>query len=99
MGIISISSDFCGLSFYLFNTNCNHLSLFCSQHSNLHTSIGNSVWGSINTGPPNQWASDLVSSIWSNADSKNSNMGFWDDAVKEVGPRNSSNKNKNASLR
>lgn len=25
-------------------------------------------------------------------------MGFWDDAVKEVGPRNSSNKNKNASL-
>ncbi|XP_036999931.2 GRB10-interacting GYF protein 2 isoform X2 [Artibeus jamaicensis] len=69
-----------------------------NTHSNLHTSIGNSVWGSINTGPPNQWASDLVSSIWSNADSKNSNMGFWDDAVKEVGPRNSSNKNKNASL-
>ncbi|XP_062049485.1 GRB10-interacting GYF protein 2 isoform X3 [Lepus europaeus] len=66
-----------------------------STHSNLHTSIGNSVWGSINTGPPNQWASDLVSSIWSNADTKNSNMGFWDDAVKEVGPRNSANKNKN----
>uniref|UniRef100_A0A9L0R4M1 GRB10 interacting GYF protein 2 n=1 Tax=Equus caballus TaxID=9796 RepID=A0A9L0R4M1_HORSE len=66
-----------------------------STHSNLHTSIGNSVWGSINTGPPNQWASDLVSSIWSNADTKNSNMGFWDDAVKEVGPRNSTNKNKN----
>ncbi|KAB0356587.1 hypothetical protein FD754_000743, partial [Muntiacus muntjak] len=69
-----------------------------STHSNLHTSIGNSVWGSINTGPPNQWASDLVSSIWSNADTKNSNMGFWDDAVKEVGPRNSTNKNKNAGL-
>ncbi|KAF0887026.1 GGYF2 protein, partial [Crocuta crocuta] len=66
-----------------------------TTHSNLHTSIGNSVWGSINTGPPNQWASDLVSSIWSNADTKNSNMGFWDDAVKEVGPRNSTNKNKN----
>ncbi|XP_058389206.1 GRB10-interacting GYF protein 2 isoform X2 [Diceros bicornis minor] len=66
-----------------------------NTHSNLHTSIGNSVWGSINTGPPNQWASDLVSSIWSNADTKNSNMGFWDDAVKEVGPRNSTNKNKN----
>ncbi|XP_029789444.1 GRB10-interacting GYF protein 2 isoform X3 [Suricata suricatta] len=66
-----------------------------STHSNLHTSIGNSVWGSLNTGPPNQWASDLVSSIWSNADTKNSNMGFWDDAVKEVGPRNSTNKNKN----
>ncbi|ELK17100.1 PERQ amino acid-rich with GYF domain-containing protein 2 [Pteropus alecto] len=53
------------------------------EHSNLHTSIGNSVWGSINTGPPNQWASDLVTNIWSNADTKNSNMGFWDDAVKE----------------
>ncbi|XP_066089596.1 GRB10-interacting GYF protein 2 isoform X4 [Saccopteryx bilineata] len=66
-----------------------------STHSNLHNSIGNSVWGSINTGPSNQWASDLVSSIWSNADTKNSNMGFWDDAVKEVGPRNSTNKNKN----
>uniref|UniRef100_F6XTD4 GRB10 interacting GYF protein 2 n=1 Tax=Callithrix jacchus TaxID=9483 RepID=F6XTD4_CALJA len=66
-----------------------------NTHSNLHTSIGNSVWGSINSGPPNQWASDLVSSIWSNADTKNSNMGFWDDAVKEVGPRNSTNKNKN----
>nr|XP_031533701.1 GRB10-interacting GYF protein 2 isoform X3 [Vicugna pacos] len=66
-----------------------------NTHSNLHTSIGNSVWGSINTGPPNQWASDLVSGIWSNADTKNSNMGFWDDAVKEVGPRNSTNKNKN----
>ncbi|XP_025745205.1 GRB10-interacting GYF protein 2 isoform X3 [Callorhinus ursinus] len=66
-----------------------------NTHSNLHTSIGNSVWGSINTGPPNQWASDLVSSIWSNADTKNSNMGFWDDAVKEVGPRNPTNKNKN----
>ncbi|XP_077011554.1 GRB10-interacting GYF protein 2 isoform X3 [Tamandua tetradactyla] len=69
-----------------------------NTHSSLHTSIGNSVWGSINTGPSNQWASDLVSSIWSNADTKNSNMGFWDDAVKEVGPRNSTNKNKNASL-
>ncbi|XP_056354797.1 GRB10-interacting GYF protein 2 isoform X7 [Oenanthe melanoleuca] len=70
-----------------------------TTHSNLHTSIGNSVWGSLNTNPSNQWASDLVSSIWSNADTKNSNMGFWDDAVKEVGPRNSTNKNKsNASL-
>uniref|UniRef100_A0A8C5VGT3 GRB10 interacting GYF protein 2 n=1 Tax=Microcebus murinus TaxID=30608 RepID=A0A8C5VGT3_MICMU len=65
------------------------------QARNNTVCIGNSVWGSINTGPPNQWASDLVSSIWSNADTKNSNMGFWDDAVKEVGPRNSTNKNKN----
>ncbi|XP_029472554.1 GRB10-interacting GYF protein 2 isoform X3 [Rhinatrema bivittatum] len=70
-----------------------------TTHSNLHSSIGNSVWGSINTSPTSQWASDIVSSIWSSADSKNSNMGFWDDAVKDVGPRNSANKNKsNASF-
>ncbi|XP_074120373.1 GRB10-interacting GYF protein 2 isoform X2 [Sminthopsis crassicaudata] len=69
-----------------------------TPHSNLHTSIGNSVWGSLNTSPPSQWASDLVSSIWSNADTKNSNMGFWDDAVKEMGPRNSSKSKSNASL-
>lgn len=75
-------------------------SLVSQQHSNLHTSIGNSVWGSLNTNPSSQWASDLVSNIWSNADTKNSNMGFWDDAVKEVGPRNATNKNKsNASIR
>ncbi|XP_034638532.1 GRB10-interacting GYF protein 2 isoform X3 [Trachemys scripta elegans] len=70
-----------------------------TTHSNLHSSIGNSVWGSLNSNPTTQWASDLVSSIWSSADTKNSNMGFWDDAVKEMGPRNSTNKNKsNASL-
>ncbi|XP_074924695.1 GRB10-interacting GYF protein 2 isoform X3 [Chelonoidis abingdonii] len=70
-----------------------------TTHSNLHSSIGNSVWGSLNTNPTSQWASDLVTSIWSNSDTKNSNMGFWDDAVKDVGPRNSTNKNKsNASL-
>ncbi|KAM3835560.1 GRB10-interacting GYF protein 2 isoform 1-T1 [Vipera latastei] len=66
-----------------------------TQPSNRHTSIGNSVWGSLSTNPSSQWASDLVSSIWSNADTKNSNMGFWDDAIKEVGPRNATNKNKN----
>ncbi|KAG8515588.1 LOW QUALITY PROTEIN: GRB10-interacting GYF protein 2, partial [Galemys pyrenaicus] len=66
-----------------------------NAHPSLHTSIGSSVWGSLNTGPPNQWASELASSIWSNADTKNSNVGFWDDAAKEVGPRNSANKNKN----
>ncbi|XP_053163952.1 GRB10-interacting GYF protein 2 isoform X2 [Hemicordylus capensis] len=76
-----------------------HRSRSTTQHSNLQTSIGNSVWGSLNTNPSSQWASDLVSSIWSNADTKNSNMGFWDDAVKEVGPRNATNKNKsNASI-
>nr|XP_060624087.1 GRB10-interacting GYF protein 2 isoform X3 [Anolis sagrei ordinatus] len=70
-----------------------------TQHSNLHTSIGNSVWGTLSTSPNSQWASDLVSSIWSSADTKNSNIGFWDDAVKEVGPRNATNKNKsNASI-
>lgn len=70
------------------------------EHSNRPTSIGNSVWGSLSTNPSSQWASDLVSSIWSNADTKNSNMGFWDDAIKEVGPRNATNKNKNnASIR
>ncbi|XP_020827753.2 GRB10-interacting GYF protein 2 isoform X4 [Phascolarctos cinereus] len=67
-------------------------------HSNLHTSIGNSVWGSLNTSPPSQWASDLVSSIWSNADTKNSNLGFWDDAVKEMGPRNSNKSKSSTSL-
>lgn len=88
--------------YYSASSGANNQDLFVmfQQHSNLHTSIGNSVWGSLNTNPSNQWASDLVSSIWSNADTKNSNMGFWDDAVKEVGPRNSTNKNKsNASLR
>nr|XP_033815425.1 GRB10-interacting GYF protein 2 isoform X1 [Geotrypetes seraphini]XP_033815426.1 GRB10-interacting GYF protein 2 isoform X1 [Geotrypetes seraphini] len=63
--------------------------------SNLHSSIGNSVWGAINASNTSQWTPDVVSSIWSSVDSKNSNMGFWDDAVKDVGPRNSANKNKN----
>ena len=94
---LSVSALCCSASS---GTDNQDLFVLFQQHSNLHTSIGNSVWGSLNTNPSNQWASDLVSSIWSNADTKNSNMGFWDDAVKEVGPRNSTNKNKsNASLR
>lgn len=96
----SHASSLCSCPFCWICSNNQHLFVMSQQHSNLHTSIGNSVWGSLNTNPSNQWASDLVSSIWSNADTKNSNMGFWDDAVKEVGPRNSTNKNKsNASLR
>ncbi|XP_030073035.1 GRB10-interacting GYF protein 2 isoform X2 [Microcaecilia unicolor] len=67
--------------------------------SNLHSSIGSTVWGTINASTTSQWTSDVVSSIWSSVDGKNSNMGFWDDAVKGVGLRNSANKNKsNVSL-
>ena len=53
-----------------------------------------SVWGSVsNTG--SQWGSDS-SSIW--GDTQNSNMGFWDDAVKETvqpPPSRKSNAQKN----
>lgn len=43
------------------------------------TSLSNSVWGSVNTST--NWGSDSAS-IW--GDTHNSNMGFWDDAVKEA---------------
>uniref|UniRef100_A0A3Q2U3R1 GRB10 interacting GYF protein 2 n=1 Tax=Fundulus heteroclitus TaxID=8078 RepID=A0A3Q2U3R1_FUNHE len=43
------------------------------------TSLSNSVWGSVNAGT--NWGSDS-SSIW--GDTHNSNMGFWDEAVKEA---------------
>ncbi|KAF0046942.1 hypothetical protein F2P81_000575 [Scophthalmus maximus] len=43
------------------------------------TSLSNSVWGSVNTSPCTNWGSD---SIW--GDTQNSNMGFWDEAVKEA---------------
>ncbi|XP_073346894.1 GRB10-interacting GYF protein 2 isoform X1 [Pagrus major] len=42
-------------------------------------SLSNSVWGSVNTST--NWGSDS-SSIW--GDTQNSNMGFWDEAVKEA---------------
>ncbi|XP_041659364.1 GRB10-interacting GYF protein 2 isoform X2 [Cheilinus undulatus] len=45
------------------------------------TSLSNSVWGSVNTSPCTNWGSDS-SSIW--GDTHNSNMGFWDEAVKEA---------------
>ncbi|KAG8445408.1 hypothetical protein GDO86_010261 [Hymenochirus boettgeri] len=56
---------------------------------------GNSVWGSLNNNLSPQWSSDSISSIWSNTENKGSSAGFWDDAVKEVAPRNSVSKNKN----
>ncbi|XP_069069885.1 GRB10-interacting GYF protein 2 isoform X3 [Pleurodeles waltl] len=62
--------------------------------SSVQTNVGSSVWGTINTSPTSQWTSDSSSGIWSNVDSKNSNLGFWDDAAKDVGPRNTANRNK-----
>uniref|UniRef100_A0A7N8X6L4 GRB10 interacting GYF protein 2 n=1 Tax=Mastacembelus armatus TaxID=205130 RepID=A0A7N8X6L4_9TELE len=61
------------------------------QHQQLHpivthiclssqTSLSNSVWGSVNTSTCTNWGTD--SSIW--GDTHNSNMGFWDEAVKET---------------
>nr|XP_020499398.1 GRB10-interacting GYF protein 2 isoform X1 [Labrus bergylta]XP_020499399.1 GRB10-interacting GYF protein 2 isoform X1 [Labrus bergylta]XP_029135128.1 GRB10-interacting GYF protein 2 isoform X1 [Labrus bergylta] len=45
------------------------------------TSLSNSVWGSVNPSTCTNWGSDS-SSIW--GDTHNSNMGFWDEAVKEA---------------
>ncbi|XP_041805444.1 GRB10-interacting GYF protein 2 isoform X2 [Chelmon rostratus] len=45
------------------------------------TPLSNSVWGSVNTSSCTSWGSDS-SSIW--GDTHNSNMGFWDEAVKEA---------------
>lgn len=44
-------------------------------------SLSSSVWGSVNTSTSTNWGSDS-SSIW--GDTHNSNMGFWDEAVKEA---------------
>lgn len=51
-----------------------------TRTQNRTTSLSNSVWGSISTSAGTNWGSD--SSIW--GDTHNSNMGFWDEAVKEV---------------
>ncbi|XP_041419380.1 GRB10-interacting GYF protein 2-like isoform X3 [Xenopus laevis] len=56
---------------------------------------GSSVWGSLNNNLSPQWSSDSMSSIWSSAEVKGSSVGFWDDAVKEVAPRNATSKSKN----
>lgn len=53
-----------------------HNLVLCPQ-----TSLSNSVWGSVNTSSSTNWGSDS-SSIW--GDTHNSNMGFWDEAVKEA---------------
>uniref|UniRef100_A0A146P5F4 GRB10 interacting GYF protein 2 n=1 Tax=Fundulus heteroclitus TaxID=8078 RepID=A0A146P5F4_FUNHE len=50
-----------------------------TRPQNRTTSLSNSVWGSVNAGT--NWGSDS-SSIW--GDTHNSNMGFWDEAVKEA---------------
>ncbi|XP_061835450.2 GRB10-interacting GYF protein 2 isoform X4 [Nerophis lumbriciformis] len=52
-----------------------------TRSQNRTTSLSNSVWGSANTIPCTNWALDS-SSIW--GDTHNSNMGFWDEAVKEA---------------
>ncbi|XP_019959307.2 GRB10-interacting GYF protein 2 isoform X2 [Paralichthys olivaceus] len=52
-----------------------------SRTQNRTTSLSNSVWGSVNTSTCTNWGSDS-SSIW--GDTHNSNMGFWDEAVKEA---------------
>ncbi|XP_013767944.1 GRB10-interacting GYF protein 2 isoform X2 [Pundamilia nyererei] len=53
-----------------------------TRTQNRTTSLSNSVWGSVNTSSSSSnWSSDS-SSIW--GDTHNSNMGFWDEAVKEV---------------
>uniref|UniRef100_A0A3Q1I7U4 GYF domain-containing protein n=1 Tax=Anabas testudineus TaxID=64144 RepID=A0A3Q1I7U4_ANATE len=50
-----------------------------TRAQNRTTSLSNSVWGSVNTST--NWGSES-SSIW--GDTHNSNMGFWDEAVKEA---------------
>ncbi|XP_042284763.1 GRB10-interacting GYF protein 2 isoform X4 [Thunnus maccoyii] len=52
-----------------------------TRTQNRTTSLSNSVWGSVNTSTCSNWGSD-PSSIW--GDTHNSNMGFWDEAVKEA---------------
>ncbi|XP_039618179.1 GRB10-interacting GYF protein 2 isoform X2 [Polypterus senegalus] len=66
-------------------------------HSSLPSSISNNVWGSVSSSSNSQWSSTDMSSIWGNTNSKNSTVGFWDEAVKEVVPtaRSTSAKNKN----
>ncbi|XP_026169714.1 GRB10-interacting GYF protein 2 isoform X4 [Mastacembelus armatus] len=51
-----------------------------TRSQNRPTSLSNSVWGSVNTSTCTNWGTD--SSIW--GDTHNSNMGFWDEAVKET---------------
>ncbi|XP_020777790.2 GRB10-interacting GYF protein 2 isoform X2 [Boleophthalmus pectinirostris] len=50
-----------------------------TRAQNRTTALSSSVWGAVN--PSSNWGSDS-SSIW--GDTHNSNMGFWDEAIKEV---------------
>ncbi|KAM9844853.1 GRB10-interacting GYF protein 2 isoform 2-T2 [Aulostomus maculatus] len=52
-----------------------------TRTQNRTTTLTNSVWGSVNPSPCSNWGSES-SSIW--GDTHNSNMGFWDEAVKEA---------------
>lgn len=61
----------------LISTEINYDKCYVSLLS--QTSLSNSVWGSVNTSTCTNWGSD---SIW--GDTHNSNMGFWDEAVKEA---------------
>ncbi|KAM4695189.1 GRB10-interacting GYF protein 2 isoform 2-T3 [Discoglossus pictus] len=65
-----------------------------SSSSSSAGSTGGSVWGALNNSLSPQWSADSISSIWSSTENKSSSVGFWDDAVKEVAPRNPVSKNK-----
>uniref|UniRef100_A0A667ZQF5 GRB10 interacting GYF protein 2 n=1 Tax=Myripristis murdjan TaxID=586833 RepID=A0A667ZQF5_9TELE len=58
-----------------------HTSVAQQNRTQNRSTLSTSVWGSVNTGTSSNWASDS-SSIW--GDTHNSNMGFWDEAVKEA---------------
>uniref|UniRef100_A0A3Q3AK25 GRB10 interacting GYF protein 2 n=1 Tax=Kryptolebias marmoratus TaxID=37003 RepID=A0A3Q3AK25_KRYMA len=62
-----------------------------ARPQNRTPSLSNSVWGSVNTST--NWGSD-PSSIW--GDTHNSNMGFWDEAVKEAVQQPPQNKKGNS---
>uniref|UniRef100_A0A1A8MZ20 GRB10 interacting GYF protein 2 n=1 Tax=Nothobranchius pienaari TaxID=704102 RepID=A0A1A8MZ20_9TELE len=62
-----------------------------TRPQNRTTSLSSSVWGSVTTS--SNWVSD-PSSIW--GDTQNSNMGFWDEAVKEAVQQPPQNKKGNS---
>ncbi|XP_070412201.1 GRB10-interacting GYF protein 2 isoform X6 [Nothobranchius furzeri] len=62
-----------------------------TRPQNRTTSLSSSVWGSVTTST--NWVSD-PSSIW--GDTQNSNMGFWDEAVKEAVQQPPQNKKGNS---
>lgn len=64
-------------------TCCSSIKCHAIKSNSLYsqTSLSNSVWGSVNTSSCANWGTDS-SSIW--GDTQNSNIGFWDEAVKET---------------